>query len=253
MPKDNNEQARHNAIQRSYYEDRPRADNHRMLVQQSPYVMNHVDQLIAFAGLKPGDRVLDVGCGMGKFTIPLSQRGIDVDGFDLSPKLLEELRTQAGSDSAIKTFCGDLLEDNPELNGKYDQITGFFMLHHLFDLQQAMNHMAPLLKPGGQATFLEPNPLCALFYIQITLAPTMSWKAEKGILKLTQKNTTKCMEKAGFTDVAFKRYGILPPFMRNTGFGAKFEPMYDKVALLRPFSAFQMVKARLGPNGATKG
>ena len=235
----------HNAVQRSYYEDRNRTQNHRMLVQQTPYVMNHVDQMLAFSGIKAGQKVLDVGCGMGKFTIPLEQRGIDVDGFDLSPRLLEELEAQAGPQSGIKTHCGDLLATNKSLWGQYDHVVGFFMLHHLFDLEQAMKQIAPFLKPGGQAVFLEPNPLCALFYIQITLAPTMSWKAEKGILKLTQGNTRRCMQAAGFQDVAFKRYGILPPVMRNTGIGAGFERLYDKIAPLRPFSAFQMARAHV--------
>ena len=153
--------------------------------------------------------------------------------------------SQAGDDSKIKTFCGDILEPNTNLNGQYDHVVGFFMLHHLFDLQQAMSHIAPLLKPNGQVVFLEPNPWCALFYIQVTLAPTMSWKAEKGILNLTPGKTTRCLHNAGFKDVEFNRYGILPPAIRNTALGEKFETAYDKIAPLRPISAFQMVKARL--------
>lgn len=245
MPQPDPRQSAHNRHQLAYYEGRKHADNKRVFVGASPYVTNHFDKFIPFADLDKDHRILDIGCGMGKYTIPLAEAGYQVDALDLSPKLLDELQRQAENRAEITTICGDVLNPDPSLIGTYDHVVGFFMLHHLFDLQAAFKHIAPLLKPGGQVTFLEPNPWCFLFYLQITLAPTMSWKAEKGLLNLTPGKTTRCLKAAGFQDVEIQRFGLLPPVMRNMKAGGAVERAYDRIAMFRPVSAFQMIKARL--------
>jgi len=244
MPIDSN-QTRHNQVQLDYYENRDFVDNKRVAVKSTPYVNNHLAKFLDFSNLDSGGKTLDIGCGMGKYTIPLAESGYDLDALDLSPKLLGELKCQAKGRADITTICGDILNPEHTLIGKYDHVVGFFMLHHLIDLQKAATEIARLLKPGGRVTFLEPNPYCLLFYLQITLAPTMSWKAEKGILNLTKKNMTRCFESAGFSDIKFNTFGILPPVLRNTSVGRIAETAYDRIAPLRPFSAFQLTTATL--------
>jgi cyclopropane fatty-acyl-phospholipid synthase-like methyltransferase len=46
-------------------------------------------------GLTPGDRVLDVGCGTGRHTIPLAKYGIAMTGLDLSEGMLAQAQTYA--------------------------------------------------------------------------------------------------------------------------------------------------------------
>lgn len=250
METNNTKQTKHNAVQRSYYEDREVKENFRVQVKETPYVANHIDHIIEFLDLKPGDKVLDVGCGMGKFTIELAKKGISVDAFDLSPIFIAEVERQAGDEYEIGTYVGDVLEPNPELHHQYNVVTGFFMLHHLVDLERAMTGIAMCLKPGGRAAFIEPNPWCPLFYLQVTFAPNMSWKAEKGILALTPSKTRKSMENAGFEAFRLERYGILPPFARNRRFGATFEKAFESIPFLKPVTAFQLIGATL-PKNAT--
>lgn len=242
MAQNNQEEAAYNALQRSYYETRPIEHNHRMVLKRSPYVLNHVDHMIDFAGLKPGQRILDVGCGMGKYTIPLREKGYEVEGFDLSPRLLEMLSGEAAS---VPTICGDLHNIDPALFGKYDHVIGFFMLHHLFDLDKAFGQIAKLVKPGGRVSFIEPNPNCPLFWAQITFMPTMSWKAEKGIFNLGKRNLRGIIERAGLKNPQISQYGILPPFARNWRGAAVVEAGFDKIAPLRPIAAFRRIGAQL--------
>jgi SAM-dependent methyltransferase len=57
------------------------------------------DALVAGAGLRPGARLLEVGCGTGKATIPLAARGFEITALELGPRLAAAARTNlAGYD-----------------------------------------------------------------------------------------------------------------------------------------------------------
>jgi SAM-dependent methyltransferase len=51
-----------------------------------------LDDIVAFAGLKPGDPVLEIGCGTGKATAGLALRGLDVVALDPGADLLRVAR-----------------------------------------------------------------------------------------------------------------------------------------------------------------
>ena len=52
-------------------------------------------ELVTFARVKGGDRVLDVGCGTGVVAVTAARTGADVTGLDLTPVLLERARENA--------------------------------------------------------------------------------------------------------------------------------------------------------------
>jgi SAM-dependent methyltransferase len=56
-----------------------------------------VEFLVDALGLRPGMRVLDVGCGPGRHALALARRGIDVTGVDLSPDFVELAREAAAA------------------------------------------------------------------------------------------------------------------------------------------------------------
>ena len=62
-----------------------------------------VDFLAARAGDGP---VLELGIGTGRLALPLSRRGLRVYGIELSPDMVEQLRTNEGAD-AISVTLGD--------------------------------------------------------------------------------------------------------------------------------------------------
>jgi protein-L-isoaspartate O-methyltransferase len=45
------------------------------------------DDLIRWAGLSAGDRVVEIGCGTGQATVPLAQRDLAVTAVELGPEL----------------------------------------------------------------------------------------------------------------------------------------------------------------------
>lgn len=233
----------HNRLQRDYYEGRSLKENWRMLPDDSRYVQDHVARAIQGGNLASGQRILDVGCGMGKFTIPMVRRGLKVEGLDLSSYLLEQLKRT--SDTEIRTHCADLLSPPEAMHAGFDAVSGYFMLHHLPDLARAFTAVAELLRPGGRLVFVDVNPWCPLYYLQIFLSPSMRWRAERGMLQLTSRHLHQALAGAGFTDSRIERYGILPPPLKNRRWGRGFERGFDAIAPLRPIAAFQIITARL--------
>lgn len=68
-----------------------------------------VAYLIKILALKPRQRFLDCPCGIGRISLPLARRGIQVTGVDLQPSYLEELRMKALKGGLeIKTVLSDM-------------------------------------------------------------------------------------------------------------------------------------------------
>ena len=175
----------HNRAQIEYFEH---AGKHAMRPSDSTYIRRQVDRLIAFAGLAPGERVLDVGCGMGRYTFALADHGLVVEGLDLTESLLARFREFDGGQYGIPLHCADVLDPPDELKGRFDAVIGFFTLHHLHDLGGCLRAMRDLARPGGRIVFLEPNPLNPLYYLQMLVVPGMSWSGDKGILTMREGN-----------------------------------------------------------------
>ena len=127
-----NQRESHNQYQREYYESRTFSDNKRVAPIRTPYIQNHLDKFLAFADLDQDDRTIDIGAGMGKFTIPLVEQGYKVEAQDLSPVLLEELTNSNYTSTEIPTHCGDILNPSEELVKRYESVVGFFVFILIF-------------------------------------------------------------------------------------------------------------------------
>lgn len=211
-----------------------------------PYVLRHVDEMVRGLDLKPGDRILEVGCGQGRYLLPLVDRGLDVEGLDLSPVLLDRLRSSAGAiGPSLKLSAGDLIEPSPERVGAYDAVVGFFVLHHLHDVSACLHNLARWVRPGGKVGFLEPNPLNPLFHVQILLTPGMSYRGERSILAMRPKVVLGALADAGMAETRLKRFGFFPPILANRSAMQPVERAIEAVPLWRgllPFQLFQAVQ-----------
>lgn len=111
--------------------------------------------------------VADFGCGAGRLTLQLAQRGARVLAFDLSSQVLFAARDAASEQGfhdrvACQQMSGEKLAF---LDGSLKLIYGQSVLHHL-DLEAAHGEVLRVLAPGGVAVFLEPlahNPLVKLY------------------------------------------------------------------------------------------
>ena len=106
-----------------------------MVPVDSYYVNRHADKMIELSGIKQTDKILEVGCGMGKFTFPLLKRGFKITGLDLSPFLLQKLLEHNNNLFNIDLICSDILEIPSEYDEQFDYVIGFFTLHHFLQLE----------------------------------------------------------------------------------------------------------------------
>lgn len=238
---------RHNADQRRYFE---RAPKRTMIPRPSRYLSRHIDELLSAAEIVPTDRVLEVGCGMGRYTLRLAERGIAIEGLDLSPVLLAQLAGYAGGTRPIPLHCADALDPPAELHGSFDVVVALFTLHHMYDPAAAMASMARLLRPGGRAAFVEPNPLNPLYYAQIAARPGMSWVGDGGIIKIRRRPMIGGLARAGFTDLYWRRFGFFPPGLTEGPLRGLERPL-EGFGPWRSLLPFQIFGGRLAsPGGA---
>src|SRR4051812_23136504 len=81
------------------------------------------------APLRPGDRVLELGCGDGTLSCFLASEGFDVTGIDISPGMIEEAKRRAERESVSARFevaDGDSFEAREPFDAVVSFMSAFF-------------------------------------------------------------------------------------------------------------------------------
>lgn len=233
-------QSSHNQYQREYFDTVERA---RLAIGDTPYVLAHVDRVVAAAGLRAGQRILEVGAGPGKFTLPLASRGLDVVANDLSPILLERLHQTSGG--RVKTLACDVADIARAVDAPFDRVVGFFVLHHLRGFEHAFTALAAVMQPGARLVFCEPVAWNPLYYLQILLTPGMRYAGEPSLTSMRVGVIVPALRAAGFVDTEATGYGYFPPVLKNHPLGNRLENWLDRRAWIPFPHAFQLFTARL--------
>lgn len=111
---------------------------------------------IAAANARPGEQILDIGCGSGTSTFPLAEQvGPDgyVLGVDISEQLVEIARAAAPAGAPVEFRCADAATA-PLPAGSFDLLFSRFGVMFFDDPVAAFTHMRRALKPGGRLAFV---------------------------------------------------------------------------------------------------
>jgi 2-polyprenyl-3-methyl-5-hydroxy-6-metoxy-1,4-benzoquinol methylase len=112
--------------------------------------------------LPAGTRVLDVGCGVGRWSREMAARGADVTGVDLSNTMVTEAVRRAAA-AGLSARCRFLAQDLAELQvpGRFGLVLGVTVMQHILDEDRvlaAMQRLARHLAPKGRIVLLEAAP-----------------------------------------------------------------------------------------------
>lgn len=134
------------------------AHEHERLQRQADVFRPATTQLLHNAGLAPGMRVLDAGCGVGDVALiatELVAPGGEVVAVDRDPAVLERARARCAElGVAGVTFVQGDLHDLPEL-GTFDAVVGRLVLMYARDPVALLRDLVRRVRPGGIAAFQE--------------------------------------------------------------------------------------------------
>jgi len=127
--------------------------------------------LVAAAGIKSGDVVLDVAAGSGNAAIPAARTGAQVIASDLTPELLEagqKLAAEGGVDLTWETADAEAL---PYGDGEFDAVLSclgvMFAPHH----QAAADELVRVCRPGGTLGLIAWTPSGFIGQMFATMKP----------------------------------------------------------------------------------
>src|SRR6266542_609432 len=105
------------------------------------------DDLMTLAGLGPGSRVLEIGCGTGQATIPLAERGCEIVAVEIGPHLAAVARRNLGRFLSAQVVTASF-EDWPLPPAPFDAVVSATAFHWL-DPAVRVVKAADALCPGG--------------------------------------------------------------------------------------------------------
>lgn len=111
------------------------------------------NKLLPLLGDMDEKKILDVGAGTGRLSLFFKKVGAQVIALDISPKMLEILRSK---DSTVKTIVGDA-EKLPFNNNTFDIVAAAFLIVHLNDPTRFFDEAYRVLKDGGLLVFTNIN------------------------------------------------------------------------------------------------
>jgi SAM-dependent methyltransferase len=161
------------------------------------------------AGVRRGDRALDLGCGTGVFTAELAGAGAAAIGVDVAEAALVRARAAHPElDFRLTAIGGPLpLEDRA-----VDLVWASEVIEHVADTERWLREVARVLAPGGRLLVTTPNhPRAALAVRGIE---HYSEPFGDHLHLYTRRSLTAALTEFGFELVEVRAAGGLPPLRR---------------------------------------
>lgn len=131
--------------------------------------------IIEMAKIKPGDKVLDMGCGTGNLTLT-AQKYVgasgSVYGIDASPEMIEVARKKAKRSGSKTVFEVGLIEQLASPDATFDVVISRLMIHHLPDdlKRRGFAEIFRVLKLGGLLFLADFKPPTNPVLVHVTSA-----------------------------------------------------------------------------------
>lgn len=118
--------------------------------------------LFSVLKVKEGEEVLDLGCGVGRWSLELAGRGAQVTGADLSEEMIRIAKENADREGLSIPFMTSAVADLKIIDeGSFDKALAVTVLQHIMskeELMESVKVVGRVLKKGGTFFLLEAAP-----------------------------------------------------------------------------------------------
>jgi 2-polyprenyl-3-methyl-5-hydroxy-6-metoxy-1,4-benzoquinol methylase len=195
-----------------------------------------IEMIARGARLKPGMRIVEVGCGTGLFTERLAKLGVHVTAVDLSPDLLDLARGR-GIEPSLVTFVHGRFEE-VDLPNDVDAVVGSSVLHHL-EAAPALARARTIIRSGGAIAFAEPNMLNPQIAVQKNVPVVKRWAGDSpDETAFFRWQLKRMLETAGFVDAQVTPFDWLHPATPGPlhGLVSGMGSLMERLPLVREFA-----------------
>jgi trans-aconitate methyltransferase len=176
------------------------------------FVFQYGESLVDLLNVKPGERILDLGCGTGHLTKKIKDQGADVAGIDASEEMIVKARGGFPDVNFRVADAADFHFDEP-----FDAVFSNAVLHWVHKVDEAIKCVYDSLAPGGR------------------FVAEMGGKGNNAHIMGALKQVLK---KHGHADLTTKKTWYFPSLgeyttrLENAGFRVTFAVHFDRLTLL---------------------
>ncbi len=175
--------------------------------EQRGNLRTNLDFLARTGLLKPGDRVLEIGCGIGAVVSELAGQGYHVTGTDISRVAIEYGLAKYGSlDLQVQPA-----EELAFADGQFDVVLSFDLFEHIARIDRHVSEVHRVLKPKGYYLFQTPNK-CSNATFETLAHRSLKWRRYHPSLH-TPGQLRRRLTGHGF-DVRFVKMNAINEFTR---------------------------------------
>jgi len=206
---------------------------HERLIRQAAWLTVHTERLFREAGIGPGQRVLDLGAGVGDVSL-LAARLVgasgEVVGIERDPRSIARAAART-ADAGLRNVSftqSDATQIPPDKS--FDAAVGRYILCFLPDPVAVLRSVSQLVRPGGVLAFQEPD--WRAFHRQAAGLPL--WSAGSVLMDETFRRSGADVQIGPALSRVFQEAGLPPPSTRTDTLQGAEQWMPDCLHSLRP-------------------
>jgi trans-aconitate 2-methyltransferase len=123
----------------------PQQWSSRLYEGQHSFVWKYGEELLPLLNPRPGETILDIGCGTGQLTAQIADYGVETIGLDSSAEMIAQARQNFPKLKFVLADARDFHLDN-----RFDAVFSNAALHWVPQAEDVIRSAARVLKPGGR-------------------------------------------------------------------------------------------------------
>ena len=175
------------------------------------FQMRKMQMAERLGGFRPGQRLVEVGCATGPYTVRLAREmGYRMTGVDLSPKSITvalDLLDSIGLTGEIDYREGDFEKLDCVGDDEFEGLVSFSCIRYVPDPLEGLKQALRVVKPGGRVVVDFPNRFCPWFKV---LKTKFGVNVHFGDRHFSAREVEAMFCEAGFEDVCYRKLLFTP-------------------------------------------